>query len=147
MPWSTQHHIEFACAHWMKYKIQNLTETIYFLLLYSKFNYKIRRQKMIMINTWWIDKSKRSTLDAEVRHGGACLALGCLQKQSLRDPPSIHARTWAGGEAEGSEFKNSIGDIGRDQCRLHETLSQKTKNKAKQNKNQQKNPNKTKNKK
>lgn len=45
------------------------------------------------------------------------LALGCLQKQILRDQPSIQARTWAGGEAEGSEFKNSIGYIGRGQCR------------------------------
>lgn len=63
---------------------------------------------------------------------------GCLQNQILRDPPSVHARTWAGGEAEGSEFKNSIGYIGRGKCRLRERLCLKKQTNKKLNKQKKK---------
>lgn len=39
-----------------------------------------------------------------------------------RDQSRVYARTGVGGEAGGSEFKNSLGYLGREQSGLHETL-------------------------
>lgn len=57
------------------------------------------------------------------------------RKTSNKDQPRIYARTWVGGKTRRTEFKNSLGYIGRGQSGRHETLSSKNKKQNKKTKN------------